>query len=225
MEAAKLEKIELIDFLELAYNNLDWFANPDNLEGFVRYWAIWVLKNWGGKNYFDTNTVDLKFDISDYPIKTENSLKDYCKTYADFINANTGQSKPTYAPGAGMACQDYTEILSEMFGDIMFKEINKLSEQYSIAMPHKYEDELNSCENVSDIILGQFFDHSSDKELYDAGDKIIMSFGVLGDKLGELGYTPEYQISYDKGEPHIEGYNRTWCSELTLEEIKKMVII
>ncbi len=55
------------------------------------------------------------------PEATNKLLADECRTYAEFINANTGVSKCTFVSGHGMACEEYSDKLQELFGDACSK--------------------------------------------------------------------------------------------------------
>lgn len=217
-----MKEIDLQEFLEISYQELDSFFNPYIANGFFEHWASWVVKNWSEESYFDSETVNLGFDSSVYPEKTDTNLKEKCKTYIDFINSNTGETLATYSSGSGIECQKYEELLREQFANAATNKINEISELYNIYMPKRYKEEIDECKTISEIIGREFFNHKTDKKLYDAADSLMCDFGVLGYKIVEFGYPPEIYYERNKGQL-VERYEKTWCADLTLDDIKSIL--
>ena len=85
----------LTESLKKVEQDLAYFVSPENKDGFIKEFASWVYGEWSKNDFYETDIVDLGYDCSSYPEKTNQSLSDKCPTYADFINANTGFSECT----------------------------------------------------------------------------------------------------------------------------------
>ncbi|MEB6566295.1 hypothetical protein MXL26_13310, partial [Acinetobacter towneri] len=146
------------------------FVSPENKDGFIKEFASWVYGEWSKNDFYETDIVDLGYDCSSYPEKTNQSLSDKCPTYADFINANTGFSECTHVSGQGMRCQEYEKKLLEIFGDACAKKLDDLVEPYQLEVPEKYK---KHAKNISELIFHELVDYSDDSELYDLCDYIL----------------------------------------------------
>jgi hypothetical protein len=217
-----MNDIELVTFFEICYKNLDNFFKSENQNGWLKEWAEWVAIRWSNGIYFDTETIDSGYDYSEQPLKTNKKLKYECKTYVDFIYANTGESEATYCSGSGLKCKQYEALLRELFYNAAFAKINELAKQYKINLPLKYQEDINNCKDMSAVISSQIFSYKSDPKLYEAADKLLCDFGSLGCKVNEFGYLPECSFENNKG-IIVEKHEKTWCSDLVLKEVEQLI--
>ncbi len=203
--------------LKKVEQDLAYFVSPNNKDGFIKEFASWVYSEWSKNDFYKTDIIDLGYDCSSHPEKTNQSLSDKCPTYAEFINANTGFSECTHVSGQGMRCQVYEEKLLEVFGEATAKKIDELVELYKLEVPEKYKKD---AESISELIFLELVDHSIDSELYEVCEDILFKYNQLG--VASFPYTCP-----------IDGWDNDkalYCDEsifkdYTLEDFKKLAEI
>ena len=168
---------DLIEGLKKVEQDLAYFVSPENKDGFIKEFASWVYGEWSKGDFYETDIVDLGYDCSSYPERTNQSLSDKCPTYADFIHANTGFSECTHVSGQGMRCQEYEDRLLEVFGEATAKKIDELVDLYKLEVPEKYK---KYAKNISELIFHELVDYSDDSELYDLCEDILFKYSQLG---------------------------------------------
>ncbi|MDM1287212.1 MULTISPECIES: hypothetical protein [Acinetobacter] len=207
----------LTESLKKVEQDLAYFVSPENKDGFIKEFASWVYGEWSKNDFYETDIVDLGYDCSSHPEKTNQSLSDKCPTYAEFINANTGVSVCTHISGHGMGCEEYSEKLGEIFGDACAKKLDELAEQYKLEVPEKYK---KYGDNIREMIFGEWVDHREDFELYEVCDSILVKYGYLGDE-SEQYSCPICAVDHN-GE-YI--YQDKIFKNYTLEDFKKLTEI
>lgn len=167
----------LVTELKRIEQDLANFVSPENKDGFVKEFASWVYAEWSKNTFYDHYYVDVGYDCSSHPEATNKLLADEYRTYAEFINANTGVSKCTFVSGHGMACEEYSDKLQELFGDACSKKLDELIALYGLEVPDKYK---KNAENISELIFHEVVDYNKDSELHDVCENILFRFNQLG---------------------------------------------
>lgn len=209
----------LAESLKKVEQDLAYFVSPENKDGFIKEFASWVYGEWSKNDFYETDIVDLGYDCSSYPEKTNQSLSDKCPTYADFINANTGFSECTHVSGQGMRCQEYEEKLLEIFGDACAKKLDDLVELYQLEVPEKYK---KFAENISELIFLEVVDHHEDSELYEVCDDILLKYNQLG--VASSPYTCPI-CGWDEDNDLAIYCDESIFKDYTLEDFKKLAEI
>ncbi|MEB6565785.1 hypothetical protein MXL26_10580 [Acinetobacter towneri] len=210
---------DFIEGLKKVEQDLAYFVSPENKDGFIKEFASWVYGEWSKNDFYETDIVDLGYDCSSYPEKTNQSLSDKCSTYADFINANTGFSECTHVSGQGMRCQEYEEKLLEIFGEATAKKIDELVELYKLEVPEKYK---KHAKNISELIFHELVDYSDDSELYDLCDYILFKYNQLG--VASQPYTCPV-VGWDDDNDRAIYCDESIFKDYTLEDFKKLAEI
>ncbi|NLN57404.1 MAG: hypothetical protein GX151_05520 [Gammaproteobacteria bacterium] len=210
---------DFIEGLKKVEQDLAYFICPKNKNGFVKEFASWVCNEWSKNEFYETDIVDLGYDCSSYPEKTNQSLSDKCSTYADFINANTSFSECTHVSGQGMRCQEYEEKLLEIFGEATAKKIDELVELYKLEVPEKYK---KHAKNISELIFHELVDYSDDSELYDLCDYILFKYNQLG--VASQPYTCPV-VGWDDDNDRAIYCDESIFKDYTLEDFKKLAEI
>lgn len=159
-------RIEHLSDLE---SELEKYIDPKNIFGFRKSFIEWVAIAWSNAGFYDTEIRDTGFDRSSFPVAGNVKLKEKTKNYCDFINANTGNSMPTFNSGSGMRCETFEEKLHEFFGEKCSLFVDKYIDRLSLTVPKT--GEFSHCDSVAEIIWG---------DEMDGCDDIIMRFGCLG---------------------------------------------
>ena len=68
----------LTESLKKVEQDLAYFVSPENKDGFIKEFASWVYGEWSKNDFYETDIVDLGYDCSSYPEKTNQSLSDKC---------------------------------------------------------------------------------------------------------------------------------------------------
>ncbi|WP_436660280.1 hypothetical protein [Acinetobacter sp. P1(2025)] len=169
----------LVNDLKEVENKMNHFFDPNNTQGFVRQFAAWVQKEWSSNFFYDTEITEVDGNRFAVSVKTDKSLADACLTYADFLNANTGNSNATYQSGSGFVCETYDNKLADFFGEVSANKIRELLELYQLEVPERYKDD---CDSVAEMIFMECVDYLKDSELYDVCDSFVCDFSSLGSK-------------------------------------------
>ncbi|WP_168419382.1 hypothetical protein [Acinetobacter towneri] len=209
----------LTESLKKVEQDLAYFICPKNKNGFVKEFASWVCNEWSKNEFYETDILDLGYDCSSHPKKTNQSLSDKCSSYADFINANTGFSECTHVLGQGMRCQEYEEKLLEIFGEATAKKIDELVELYKLEVPEKYK---KHAKNISELIFHELVDYSDDSELYDLCDYILFKYNQLG--VASSPYTCPI-CGWDEDNDLAIYCDESIFKDYTLEDFKKLAEI
>lgn len=167
----------LVTELKRIEQDLANFVSPENKDGFVKEFASWVYAEWSKNTFYDHYYVDVGYNCSSHPEATNKLIADECRTYADFINANTGNTVCTYISGHGMACEDYEEPLLVVFGDACSKKLDELVELYNLEVPEKYK---KVADTISELIFMELVESNEDPKLYDVCENILHRFNQLG---------------------------------------------
>lgn len=185
----KLQTIEI---------ELERYVTPNSKNGFFKKFVSWVIDKWESNNsyYFSSDIIDSGFDISIYPRKENLLLRNKVKSYAEFINSNTGNTIATYNSGTGITVETYSDLLSNYYYDSCVEEFYRLVCKYDIHIPNEFKD----VDSISDLISEQSFDGDEYPELYSVCDSILCRF------LSPCGYEIEqylcesylYDESFDK---------------------------
>lgn len=206
----------LTEILKKVEQDLAYFVSPENKDGFIKKFASWVYGEWSKSDFYETDIVDLGYDCSSYPEKTNQSLSDKCSTYADFINANTGFSECTHVSGQGIRCQEYEEKLLEIFGDACTKKLDDLVELYQLKVPEKYKQ---FAENISELILREVVDHNEDSELYEVYEDILFKYSQVGVALEPYSCPI---VGWDEDDDKAVYCDESIFKDYTLEDFKKL---
>lgn len=209
---------ELIKGLKQIEKDLAEYVSPNNEQGFIKKFAFWVYSQWSQNPFYDTDIVDVGFDCSSHPEKTDELLSERCRTYAEFINANTGNTVCTHISGSGMRCEEYSENLREIYGDACSKKLDELIEFYKLEVPEKYK---KHAENIREMIFFECVDHEEDSELYDVCDSILYRFNQTGMELEP--YDCPLAAPPENGK-NVYSDNLVF-KDYTLDDFKKMVVI
>ena len=198
-------------------SEMENFASPDNKNGFYRQFCFWVYKTWSECEFVDTEVVDVGYDCSTYPVKTGLLAAEKCSTYKDFINSNTGNGICTYNSGSGMACEQYSEKLQELFGDACSQKLSELIMQHGLVVPDKYKSD---CEDISELIFSQCADYQEDPELYGICDSIMSRFGAIGYEVepytcNVCGVDPDGNFIYEDSQ----------FADMTLDDFKRLMVV
>lgn len=205
---ASLRKIEL---------EMERFISPENKGGFFRHFVFWVSTTWSKCEYVGTEVVDVGYDCSTYPVKTGLLAADKCLTYKVFINSNTGNNICTHNSGSGMACEEYSEKLQELFGDACSEKLSELIKQHGLVVPDKYK---SNCEDIAELIFCDGADYQEDPELYDICDSIASRFGAIGHEVepytcNVCGVDPDGNYVYE--DSHF--------ADMTLDDFKHLMVV
>ncbi|RYZ86983.1 MAG: hypothetical protein EOP04_12740, partial [Proteobacteria bacterium] len=107
------------DILEAIRDDLFEFSDPQNVDGFVRNFYAWVVREWTSRSYFITEIANFGFDLTNYPQKTDFRLCEKVRTYREFIHANNGHHYAAFFSGQGTACETLEKDLYEFFHESM----------------------------------------------------------------------------------------------------------
>lgn len=90
--------------------------------------AKFIAKTWEESSFFKSETIDLGFDRSSYPRRTQAEICDRITTYAEFLSACNGTTQATYCSGSGMAAGTFSESVDAFISDWVHARLHKLLE-------------------------------------------------------------------------------------------------
>jgi len=196
--------------------DIDQYCAFDNKNGFYRKFVFWVIKTWGKAYYYETKVINSGYDVSCYPKSTSFQLKDKVMKYADFINANTGQTEVTNNSGAGIICETFESELYNVFSDTCLEFVEQEITVRNLILPEEYS---NSYDSLSELIFSGDIDYDKHPDFYDICDAIQSEYGLLGYKISP------YLCEISSFEEAKGVWKNHPLANLTLSDFKNMALV
>ncbi|ADN77330.1 hypothetical protein Fbal_3131 [Ferrimonas balearica DSM 9799] len=175
-----MPKVELEQFtraLTQMEGALGRFVDPDNADGFIRDFALWVIQQWSYRDLFEGRVENASFPCSRYQGKLHPHPTQPA-TYKDFVGACNAEKAASHCPLSGKTTQDSDDGLYQVFGDACAREFERLVQQQALSLPA----ELGQG-SVSEFVWTLQADPERHPELYECCESIVSRFGLGGTEI------------------------------------------
>ncbi|MBY5921616.1 hypothetical protein [Ferrimonas balearica] len=186
------------------------FVDPDNADGFVRDFALWVIQQWSYRDLFEDRIENASFPCSRYQGKLHPHPSQPA-TYKDFLGTCSAEKAASHCPLSGKTTQDSDDGLYQVYGDACARELERLVQQQGLTLPAEL-----GPGSVSEFVWALRAEPERHPDLYECCESIVSRFGLGGTDIEP--YLSD--VACPKDEPAWQGQR---FSRWTLADFQKAV--
>lgn len=141
------------------------YADPKNPKGFFPTFVDWVIAEWSSRPYFKIEKYPTRYELANFPIRTDYLLKEMQPIYRDFIHSYTGRHHYLSSHSKSDYCETMEKELYDYFHETVRLEGIRFLES---AFP-----EVEAEDFWDRIFMEEFQDDEEMKMM----DKLCLNFG------------------------------------------------